>query len=338
MAQWRGTDISVFQATTPAGKAFYMIRAGIGMTKDRRLDQHYNQVAAWGKPYGFYYYPKPWKFTPEEEAEFFYSIVGHHAGKAPFALDWEQEALNYGPEYAKRFLDRFKELSGVKGMIYIQASAVGDYGSLLEADYGLWIAHWGVSKPTIAPWPFYAMWQFTSNDGQLDEDYFTNDKMETWQAYCGAAASSGGTVEPPHQVDEAEEIKNSGVMDLVYRTMKNEFGTLDERKAALGSRYDEVQSLINYIQNTDAQTLADEVWRGKYGDGDYRKTVLGDRYEEVRAIVNKGNSTVQYYTVQKGDYLSTIASKFGTSVNQLVAWNKIANKDYIQTGWVLRVR
>lgn len=337
MAQWKGTDISVYQASTPAGYDFYMIRAAIGKTKDARLDQHYNQVAAWGKPYGFYYYPKPWKFTPEEEAEYFYSVVGHHAGKAIFALDWEQDALAYGPSYAKRFMDRFKQLSGVKPVIYIQGSAVGGYGSLLEADYGLWIAHWGVSKPTIAPWPFYAMWQFTSNNGTLDEDWFTNDKLETWQAYCGATASSGGTVEPPAQVDESQEIKNSGVMDLVYRTMKGDFGNGDERKAKLGSRYDEVQSLINYILNTSAQTLADEVWRGKYGDGDYRKTVLGSRYNEVQAIVNKGNATVQYYVVQSGDTLSKIASKYGTTVNQLVAWNKIANANYIQTGWKLRV-
>lgn len=337
MAQWKGTDISVYQASTPAGYDFYMIRAAIGKTKDARLDQHYNQVAAWGKPYGFYYYPKPWKFTPEEEAEYFYSVVGHHAGKAIFALDWEQDALAYGPSYAKRFMDRFKQLSGVKPVIYIQGSAVGGYGSLLEADYGLWIAHWGVSKPTIAPWPFYAMWQFTSNNGTLDEDWFTNDKLETWQAYCGATSSSGGTVEPPAQVDESQEIKNSGVMDLVYRTMKGDFGNGDERKAKLGSRYDEVQSLINYILNTSAQTLADEVWRGKYGDGDYRKTVLGSRYNEVQAIVNKGNSTVQYYVVQSGDTLSKIASKYGTTVNQLVAWNKIANANYIQTGWKLRV-
>lgn len=337
MAQWKGTDISVYQASTPAGYDFYMIRAGIGMTKDRRLDQHYNQVAAWGKPYGFYYYPKPWKFSPEEEAEYLYSVVGHHAGKAIFALDWEQDALAYGPSYAKRFMDRFKQLSSVKPVIYIQGSAVGGYGSLLEADYGLWIAHWGVSKPTIAPWPFYAMWQFTSNNGTLDEDWFTNDKLETWQAYCGATASSGGTVEPPAQVDESQEIKNSGVMDLVYRTMKGDFGNGDERKAKLGSRYDEVQSLINYILNTSAQTLADEVWRGKYGDGDYRKTVLGSRYNEVQAIVNKGNATVQYYVVQSGDTLSKIASKYGTTVNQLVAWNKIANANYIQTGWKLRV-
>lgn len=337
MAQWKGTDISVYQSSTPAGYDFYMIRAAIGKTKDARLDQHYNQVAAWGKPYGFYYYPKPWKFTPEEEAEYFYSVVGHHAGKAIFALDWEQDALAYGPSYAKRFMDRFKQLSGVKPVIYIQGSAVGGYGSLLEADYGLWIAHWGVSKPTIAPWPFYALWQFTSNNGKLDEDWFTNDKLETWQAYCGATTSSGGTVEPPAQVDESQEIKNSGVMDLVYRTMKGDFGNGDERKAKLGSRYDEVQSLINYILNTSAQTLADEVWRGKYGDGDYRKTVLGSRYNEVQVIVNKGNATVQYYVVQKNDNLTKIAAKFGTTVDQLVSWNKLKSRDYIQTGWKLRV-
>ncbi|MBO4861483.1 MAG: LysM peptidoglycan-binding domain-containing protein [Firmicutes bacterium] len=45
-----------------------------------------------------------------------------------------------------------------------------------------------------------------------------------------------------------------------------------------------------------------------------------------------------YYTVKRGDNLSKIAKKYGTTVAQLVAWNNIANPNLIYTGQVLRVK
>ena len=46
----------------------------------------------------------------------------------------------------------------------------------------------------------------------------------------------------------------------------------------------------------------------------------------------------EYYTVKRGDNLSSIAKKFGTSVVQLVKWNNIVNPNLIITGQVLRVK
>jgi LysM repeat protein len=45
-----------------------------------------------------------------------------------------------------------------------------------------------------------------------------------------------------------------------------------------------------------------------------------------------------YYTVQKGDTLSRIAAKYGTSLNQLKTWNNIANINLIKIGQRLRVK
>ena len=46
----------------------------------------------------------------------------------------------------------------------------------------------------------------------------------------------------------------------------------------------------------------------------------------------------QYYTVVRGDTLSRIARKFGTTVAQLVAWNNIKNPNRIYVGQVFRVK
>ena len=71
--------------------------------------------------------------------------------------------------------------------------------------------------------------------------------------------------------------------------MQGKYGDGDARKAALGTRYDEVQNMINHIATASASTLANEVKAGKYGNGDIRKTVLGSRYTEVQNIVNAGS-------------------------------------------------
>ena len=45
-----------------------------------------------------------------------------------------------------------------------------------------------------------------------------------------------------------------------------------------------------------------------------------------------------YYTVVAGDTLTKIARMFNTTVNQLVAWNGIANRSLIKVGQRLRVK
>lgn len=46
----------------------------------------------------------------------------------------------------------------------------------------------------------------------------------------------------------------------------------------------------------------------------------------------------EYYTVKRGDNLTKIARTFGTTVAQLVEWNRIPNPNLIYPGQVLRVK
>ena len=46
----------------------------------------------------------------------------------------------------------------------------------------------------------------------------------------------------------------------------------------------------------------------------------------------------EYYTVVKGDTLTTIAKKFGTTVKNLCDWNGISNPDKINVGQRLIVK
>lgn len=91
--------------------------------------------------------------------------------------------------------------------------------------------------------------------------------------------------------------------------------------------------------------IAQEVIDGKWGNGADRKNKLeksGYNYSEVQKEVNnilhKSEDTKAYYSVKSGDTLSSIAKKYNTTVNQLVSWNNIKNKNLIYPGQKLRVK
>lgn len=61
-------------------------------------------------------------------------------------------------------------------------------------------------------------------------------------------------------------------------------------------------------------------------------SAVSARGQRVRTI-----GGVQYYTVQRGDTLSTIAEEYGTTVASLIALNDIEDSDLIQIGQRLRI-
>ena len=94
-------------------------------------------------------------------------------------------------------------------------------------------------------------------------------------------------------------------------------------------------------------TIAQEVIDGKWGNGAARKSALtkaGYNYDAIQKIVNqklapkKPASAVQYYTVKKGDTLSAIAKKYGTTYQNLAKMNGIANPNKIYVGQKIRVK
>lgn len=85
--------------------------------------------------------------------------------------------------------------------------------------------------------------------------------------------------------------------DLARRVINGEFGNGDARKAALGSRYAEVQARVNELlgegfscgsnSSVDVDALARAVIRGDYGNGETRKQKLGSLYSAVQKRVNE---------------------------------------------------
>ena len=103
-----------------------------------------------------------------------------------------------------------------------------------------------------------------------------------------------------------------------------------------------VNNIIGQPTKKSVDELAREVINGKWGNGEDRKkrlTQAGYNYQEVQNRVNQILAPkVEYYTVKSGDTLSAIAKKYGTTVNQLVAWNNIKNPNLIYPNQKLRVK
>ena len=92
--------------------------------------------------------------------------------------------------------------------------------------------------------------------------------------------------------------------------------------------------------------IAKEVWEGKWGNGDERKkrlTEAGYDYDAIQDIVNdtapseEKDGEYGVYVVQKGDTLTAIAKKYGTTVKKLKDGNNIKNANLIYVGQVIKI-
>ena len=307
----KGIDISHHQKGIDLGAIdtdFVICKAteGNGYT-DEMCDTFYQKAKSLGKKLGVYHFARPdLGNTAEAEADWFIKeTLGYHK-EAMLILDWESGNLK-DTTWARKWLDRVYSKTGVRPVIYMSASVMrsANWGDVVAGDYGLWVANYGSNDGTaqdsvfdkypLKYWDFYALWQYTSvgrlngYNGNLDLNYFSGDSS-AWDKYAGGSPSSSKPSNP--------------------------------------------------VETKSIEDLAREVIAGKYGNGEDRKNALGSRYDEVQARVNEilGINQVEYYIVQSGDNLTKIANRYGTTVNQLVAWNNIANANLIYPGQKLRVK
>lgn len=96
-------------------------------------------------------------------------------------------------------------------------------------------------------------------------------------------------------------VPSGSVAELAQAVIRGECGNGNARRAALGSRYDEVQAEVNRIlgggsasqtpsssgTGADIESLARAVIRGDCGNGDARRAALGSSYDAVQARVNE---------------------------------------------------
>lgn len=214
-----GIDISNYQHGINLSKVpcdFVICKATEGTTfVDKYCDGFMQQAMKLGKKVGVYHFASG-KSSGKAEADFFLSHVQGYIGKAILILDWEAGAVAKGPAYAKEFLDRVKEKTGIKPMLYSYNNCINayDWSTVKNADYGLWNAGYYAGdtimgynqnapiKGGLGAWGSCAMYQYTSHgriagwSGNLDLDVFYGD-TNAWDKFAGGSAGAGTSIAKP---------------------------------------------------------------------------------------------------------------------------------------------
>ena len=161
---------------------FVMMKATEGKSYEDPMMETYVKALLPDQLYGFYHYARPENNSPLAEAKNFVDTIGVYANQAMLALDWEDKALKCDIKWAKEWLDYVYMYTGKKPLFYCSSSYTKKLKPILDNDNGLWVAHYTkADKPKVYTYPFYTMWQYTSEP--YDKDYFNGGKV-TWKKYC----------------------------------------------------------------------------------------------------------------------------------------------------------
>lgn len=347
ISNWQsGMDVGAVVRNGGLGAVIAKATEGIWYV-DACCDSFIQQAVDAGALFGFYHFAS--SGNPWEEAQFFRAHTEGYEKRGIPVLDWEGDQSVW---WVNEWVEEYHKLTGVWPWIYANPWRFRQGG--VNENCGRWVAGYpynGISDiaygennelPSSYDVGLVVAWQFSSSvyiggyGGRLDGDVFYSD-AETWMKY---ANPNGDYVAPPPEPEHDPPAASAGgsTLELAIGVMRGEYGNGDARRTALGDRYEEVQNFINYVYSTDANVLADEVWGGKYGNGQDRIDILGGRYDEVMAIVNGGASAPEpepqrtIYTVQGGDTLSGIASRYGTTYQALADYNGISNPNLIYVG------
>ncbi|HLA07613.1 MAG TPA: SH3 domain-containing protein [Anaerolineales bacterium] len=209
MANLIGPDVSFYQDEpgTPQGinflkmkqqAGYVIIRSGQNTWIDSDFKTNWRDAKAAGLPRGSYWFYDS-RFEPKKQAELWFSVFEGDFGELPLFADFEEA---YGGQYTgwrhwRTFLDRLKALTGDREIAIYTAyfywirnapSATLDPTNLAYFhQYPLWIANYGVAKPSVPkPWTAdeWLFWQYTdSGDGKafgvessrIDLNYFNGD-------------------------------------------------------------------------------------------------------------------------------------------------------------------
>ena len=332
----KGIDISHYQKGLDLSKVecdFVIVKATEGATYvDPTFTSFIDRAIKLEKKVGYYHFARPENNSAITEAMHFYRNTKAYITKAIPILDWESSGKS-NVVWAKKWLDEVYRLTGVKPMIYMSQSVVNayDWSAVAKADYGLWVAKYrdnnvdrnydmtnAGEKPTVKHWSTIAMWQWTSSgrldgySGNLDCDIFYGNK-EAWNKYARASQASSAPSSDP-------------------KTSETTGKTSTTQKPATTQKKPSIDQ------------AAQNVIAGKYGNGAARTAALklvGYTAEEIRKIQEKVNSLLKpkttTYTVKKGDTLSAIAAKYGTTYQEIAKKNGIKSPYTIYPGQKIKI-
>lgn len=322
MSEYRGIDISHWQGAIDwakvkaAGIQFAIIKSGgsdAGFYTDPRWEENYKGAKANGIAVGAYYFVGPGCISVADgqaDAERFLAQLKGKQFEYPVYIDVEATPASKkaGATEAVIAFCRAMEAGGYYAGIY--SSTYSGFRDRLDdsklTPFTHWVAQYA-SKCTYGG--SYGIWQYSSS-GQVNGISGRVDMDVSYQ-------------------DFPSIIKAGGFNGYA-------------KKAAASKPVAPVQP------HKTVEKIAREVLTGKWGNGDDRRRRLASAGYDAAAVQAKVNELLHaqsrpqavYYTIQRGDTLSGIARRYGTSVSAIQKLNAslIRNVNRIQAGWKIRVK
>lgn len=337
----KGIDISKYQAginlsnIKNAGYDFVIIRAGYtgwgdgeSKAKDPNFEGFYSQAKSCGLGVGAYYFTIATSYQEGvEEAEWLYNnCIRGKQFDYPIYIDVEDDTggkqylrkagKNATTQGIKGFCETMEKLGYYVGIYASDISGFKDMMNINElTDYDKWVARYG-SKPSYVT--SYGMWQTTSS-GKVNGYSGSLDLNEAYKDYPNIIKSNGlnGYSKGAQTGTQtgSQTTNPSNASETVYIVVSGD--TLSGIASKYGTTYQKLAE-HNGISNPNL------IYPG----------------QKIKIPSSSSNYEYKqtYYTIQAGDNLTKIANKFGTTVNQLVAWNNIANPNLIYAGKSIRVK
>lgn len=330
MAQLKGIDISRWQGiinwdAVKGAVDFAIIKSSggdDGLYQDGQFTRNKSEARRTGILRGYYHFAGG-VHSPEEEADHFVNTVGDYQKGEVLALDWEISHAD-PVNWCLTFLKRVEARTGVKPVIYMSGSRAQafDWTPVVNNNNGLWLAQWAAQGTMIGKWPFWAFWQNSSSgsvpgiSGRVDTDLFSGDAV-AFQKYGGSTNAPAPAPAPSPPPPPPAPTPTTGK----YTVKSGD--SLSSIAAKYGTNWQTI-----YAMNRDQLSDPNKIYPGQV------LNVPG-------GTPSPAPPTTTTYTVQSGDTLSGIAAKYGTSWQQIYAWNQGTigpNPNFIKPGQVLRVR
>lgn len=298
--------------------------------------QQVSDAVAKGKRVGLYHFALDGfdnKGARTEADHFADSIKGYLKHNPLLVLDWEATATNLPVSWAVDFINRVRERTGQTSVFYSYANYVqnNDLSAITDLGSWLWIAAYGdgtrrhfghaPGHPKSGSWKRPHLFQFTAagqlqgHSGDLDLNVFYGSPSE-WDAYVGGKVTAQGTISITGGDASTYTVRSGDTLSA----LATRFGTTVAALAALNGITDPNKIFVGQVLKLPGTT------QSSANTGTTTSTSNG---------ADKGTLS---YTVKRGDTLTAIANKFGSTVAAIQASNAIIkNPDAIDIGWVLKI-
>ena len=255
-----GIDVSHHQKkidwkTVAKSKQFAIIRAGYGEGRiDDYWEQNYKDAKAAGVKVGAYWYSYATsvKVAKQEAKSFLKALEGKQL-EWPVYYNIEEKIIfdnNLQNRIAKKFCDILKSHKYYCGIFSSASPLTNKFNSDVKNSHTIWVAHYGVSKPSYSG--DYGIWQTglgkvdgVNGDCEMDIGYIDFEPIIKDGGFNGFGSGSSSSPEPKPEGSNGKTVNQ--IANEENQELQGNGKERVNKLTAAGCDYDTIQKEVNRI-------------------------------------------------------------------------------------------